>query len=419
MQLCADADANVDGAAVPLKFDRTTKLQLSILLLTNFLVQMGIGMLIVILPLFCESIGLGALGVGILVAVPQLTKLLFNLPVGHLVDVVGRKPPLIAGALLDAVGQFLTASATTISGLVPARLIIGVGSATGSVTGPATLAYTMDVVGKYPAQAGLLNGVIQAFGFLAFAIGPFLGGILAQRYSPKVPFLIFGVLQLVCVPLKMLLPETLPPERRKAPGLRSMGSVLEGIFATYRALLADKRQVALLLVKTSFLCGLSLILTIVPLHATAAWGASAADLGRVASLGTLLCLFVSPLAGYLADKVGRKPLAIGGSLVSALAVATMPVISSKLPYYFARIAWAVGEAFTITAYSTIALDVTPEDQRGARNSLDNQVGDVALLFLPVLFGVVGQTSFAAAFWLAASLMVVCNLLVANLLRDAK
>ena len=45
------------------------------------------------------------------------------------------------------------------------------------------MAYTMDVVGKYPEQAGLLNGIIQAFGFLAFACGPAIGGMLAERYD--------------------------------------------------------------------------------------------------------------------------------------------------------------------------------------------------------------------------------------------
>ena len=51
---------------------------------------------------------------------------------------------------------------------------------------------------------------------------------------------------------------------------------------------------------------------------------------------------------------------------------------------------SAGEALLITAYTALALDVTPEAQRGARTSLDNQVGDVALLFLPVLCpGVLG------------------------------
>ena len=47
-----------------------------------------------------------------------------------------------------------------------------------------------------------------------------------------------------------------------------------------------------------------------------------------------------------------------------------------------RALWSSGEALLITAYSALSLDVTPKEKRGARNSLDNQVSDVALLFLP-------------------------------------
>ena len=64
-----------------------------------------------------------------------MTKLLCNLPVGYLVDVVGRRPPLVLGAIVDALGQIMTAAASTMTQLVPARLIVGVGSATGGSTG--------------------------------------------------------------------------------------------------------------------------------------------------------------------------------------------------------------------------------------------------------------------------------------------
>jgi len=411
---CIDGDA---PEPAPLVLDGTSKLQLSILLSTNFLVQLGIGMLITILPLYAQTLGFGALGVGLIIAVPQLAKLLLNLPVGHLVDVVGRKPPLVLGTLLDGIGQLLTAGASTISSLVPARLVVGVGSAVGSVTGPATTAYTQDVLAKYPEHAGVLNGIVQAVGFLAFAVGPALGGWLGTRYSPALPVYLLGAAQLICVPLKLLLPETLPPERRKAAGLRGLRVVMDGLLETYRTLLADPKQRALLAMKCAFLCGLSLILTIVPLHATAAWGASAADLGRVLSAVTILSIPVGIGAGALVDRFGRLPFAVGGSLTTALAVSLMPLVSSRAPYYALRVLWGVGEAFLITAYSTLALDLTPEAQRGARNSLDNQVGDLALLFLPVLIGVVGQVvSFNAAFWLAGALMLSLNLWIVRTLR---
>ena len=401
----------------PLVLDRASKLQLGILLFTNFLVQLGVGMIIVTLPLYAEAIGLGATGVGLLIALPQLTKLLMNLPIGHLVDVVGRKPALVAGSIIDSMGQFATGLATSIGSLVPARLLVGVGSATGSVTGPATLAYQMDVVGKFPEHSGQLLGTIQAMGFLAFAIGPACGGIICERVGPAAPILLLGAFQAMTVPLKMLLPETLPPERRVGGGAKGLRDAMGGQWASYRTLLADQKQLALLAMKSAFLCGLSLILTVVPLHATASWGASATDLGQLTSAVTFLALFGSLLAGKLADSIGRPTLAIAGSLATTLAVACMPFATSALPYFLLRSIWSTGEAFLITAYSALALDITPEQQRGARNSLDNQVGDVALLFLPLIIGATGQLiSHSAAFWLASGLMLLFNLLFARLLK---
>ena len=219
------------------------------------------------------------------------------------------------------------------------------------------------------------------------------------------------------VPLKMLLPETLPAARRVASPLKGLRAAMDTQGASYGKLLADRKQIALLLMKCAFLCGLSLILTVVPLHATAAWGASASDLGKLYSFVTLLMVVVSPLAGALADRVGKTPLAIGGALATSLSIACMPFAKTKLAYYVTRSVWSAGEAFLITAYSALALDLTPESQRGARNSLDNQVGDVTLLFLPLLFGVVGSKSHVAAFRSAAVLMLVTNALIAHLLRD--
>ena len=76
--------------------------------------------------MFAQSIGLGQLGVGLLVALPQVTKLLCNLPVGYLVDVVGRRPPLVLGAIVDALGQIMTAAASTMTQLVSDRVRVTV-----------------------------------------------------------------------------------------------------------------------------------------------------------------------------------------------------------------------------------------------------------------------------------------------------
>jgi len=90
------------------------------------------------------------------------------------------------------------------------------------------------------------------------------------------PFKVLAAVLLLTTPLKMLLPETrcgggnvgvvggIQSEYglQTAKGVGLVGS-MKGAIASYRALLADRRQVALLAMKLSFFCGLSLILTIV------------------------------------------------------------------------------------------------------------------------------------------------------------
>jgi MFS family permease len=242
--------------------------------------------------------------------------------------------------------------------------------------------------------------------------------MLGERTGPAVPFLLIGAVLLLTAPLKLLLPETLSPQRRGGAEIVQLRSMAGGLFASYRALLADPNQIALLALKVAFLCGLSLVLTVVPIHATAAWGASAADLGKLYSLVTLLSLVVSPLAGLLADRIGRPTLALCGSLATALSVACMPLAKSRGVYCLIRAVWALGEAFLITAYTALALDVTPEEQRGARSSLDNQVGDVALLVLPLTLGIIGHYSLAGAFWLASAVMLAANAVFARLVTPA-
>ena len=157
------------------------------------------------------------------------------------------------------------------------------------------------------------------------------------------------------------------------------------------------------------------MLTVVPLHAAAAWGATAAEMGRLYSFVTLLSLPISLLSGGLADRFGRARLAIGGSLATALGVMCLPFATTKLQYYAVRSVWAAGEAVLITAYAALALDLTPEAQRGARASLDNQVGDLALGVLPILLAVVGgKCSHRAAMWLGAAIMLAANALFAKL-----
>jgi len=140
--------------------------QLSVLLGSSVLLQLGAGMIVPCLPAYAASLDLPASSVGLIVAVPAFARACLNLPAGRLADIVGRKVspnpkpkpnpnpnpkpkpnpnqrPMIVGSVLDAVGCLGTAMAGGLPSMAGSRLVMGAGSA---IAGNATEAYTMDVV---------------------------------------------------------------------------------------------------------------------------------------------------------------------------------------------------------------------------------------------------------------------------------
>ena len=55
---------------------------------------------------------------------------------------------------------------------------------------------------------------------------------------------------------------------------------------------------------------------------------SAAAAGAVAAISALPALLAAPLTGWLVDRLGRKPVAIGADVVSALSVAAVPIVDN-------------------------------------------------------------------------------------------
>ena len=408
-----------------------TKLQLGVLVGCSMLVQMAIGVIVPVLPMYAASIGLSASDVGLLIALPSLAKLLLNLPVDYAVDTYGRKAPLVIGMLFDGLGSLATATARSVGAMAPARLLVGAGSAGATI---AEQAYLMDVVSQYPQHQGLLLGTAQALGMLAFAAGPALGGILAEGTgSATLPFVLIGTVLIGTAPIyAWLLPETRPQQRTlraatppprtgvtptAAGGNARLVQRLRGTAAATRraaaetaasfaALLTDRRQQSLLWLRFGLVAGWSVWLTIVPLAASAAWGATMGELGKLFSLLTVLGFAAAPIGGLLADRFQPSRVAAISSAASALAVGMLAFTRSQRGYIACLALWDVAESVLTAALTAHAAEVTSAEQRGAMNSLANQVQDLTFVVLPVLLGKAAMaTSYSVALMLCAGLMI--------------
>jgi len=146
--------------------------------------------------------------------------------IGPLSDAVGRRRPLLLGAIAYAVTHLLSAAAPNVTTLLTVRVLAGLATAACIVVSRAIVA---DV---YPGSASARAfATLSAVMAVAPVVAPVAGGLLAHVMSWRGMFVILAAaaLLLTVVGWRML-PETLPPERRIPPRLgavvRDLGAVL-------------------------------------------------------------------------------------------------------------------------------------------------------------------------------------------------
>ncbi|MQA15343.1 MAG: Bcr/CflA family multidrug efflux MFS transporter [Pseudonocardiaceae bacterium] len=163
-----------------------------------------------------------------------LTGCLVGLAFGQLVagplsDRVGRRRPLLAGALGYALASVLCAVAPSVELLLGLRFVQG-------LAGAATMVVARAVVRDLAtgAAASRLFSVLMLVTGLAPVLAPAIGGQLLTLTDWRglfVALAVFGSLLLATV--AVALPETLPPQLRNGSGVRM-------VLGTYRSLLADR-----------------------------------------------------------------------------------------------------------------------------------------------------------------------------------
>lgn len=159
---------------------------------------------------------------------------------GPVSDQRGRRGPLLAAIVVMTAASVVCALTPTIGVLAGARLVQGFAGGWAMVIGRAVI---IDLATG--AQLVRVLNVIAAVGGIAPIVGPLLGAVILQLSHWRVSFwtvAALGVAMIVCV--LVVVPETLPPERRHAGGLRTF--VVAG-----REVLRNRRYVGYVLVSGS------------------------------------------------------------------------------------------------------------------------------------------------------------------------
>jgi MFS transporter, DHA1 family, multidrug resistance protein len=202
-----------------------SKKSLPILFAVMFLVMVGFGIIIPVIPFYAEELGASPTQLGLLMAVYSLMQLLFAPMWGRISDRIGRKPVMMLGILGLSLSFFLMALATELWMLFAARIIGGFLSAANM---PTVTAYVADITSEEDRGKGM--GIIGASIGLGFIFGPAIGGVFSQE-SLNVPFYLAGASSLLTFFLILfVLKESLSPEQRsnQSNSKRSLRKAISG-----------------------------------------------------------------------------------------------------------------------------------------------------------------------------------------------
>jgi MFS family permease len=137
------------------------------------------------------------------------------LPFGRIADTRGRRPVIIGGLALGAVGFLLVPTIATLAGLLIAMVLLGIAGAADSVAPGAVLG---DVVGS---RGGTVVAVFQMAGDLGAVLGPVVAGAIADNHGYAPAFVVSALVALTPLPFVALARETLVRQGSAAPVVAS------------------------------------------------------------------------------------------------------------------------------------------------------------------------------------------------------
>jgi MFS transporter, DHA1 family, tetracycline resistance protein len=376
--------------------------------ITVALDMMAVGIIVPVLPkLIIEfqggDVARAAWYVGLFAALWAAMQFIFSPIIGSVSDHFGRRPVILASNLGLGLDYILMAVAPTLGWLFIGRLISGITSSSYPTAG----AYIADITppGERAAKFGMLGA---AFG-LGFVVGPALGGVLGG-IDLRLPFWVAAALSLANTLYGyFILPESLPPERRRAFSLRTANVV-----SSLRLLRSHPELLGL--ATAIFLMGMaheSLPNTFV-LYADQRYGWSETHVGLVLALVGVGSLIVSMLVVRPAVRIlGERGAALTGLACGILAFLVFGLAPTGGLFLFGLIFVALlGIANpSLQAMMSHRIDASEQGQlQGALGSMRAVNGMIGpLLFTQVFALAVGQGGLqilGAPFLLAALLLLI-------------
>jgi MFS family permease len=338
------------------------------------------GMVVLALPLYTkDELDRGSIGVGVAMGAGSLTSMLFSPLSGRLGDRRGRRPLLLAGAVVMVVCYLGLALNPGLGAIVAIRLLAGAAEAT-FVVG----AYTAVADIAPEARRGEAMSLVTLASYIGLTIGPVLADLVLGGDRFAAVWLVATGLAFGSIVMISTLRETKP----EAEGHASAGWLPP---------------------RGALLPGLLVLLGLLGFGGFAAFAAIyARDLG-IDRPGLVFALFggvislVRAFGRRIPDTLGARRTLVVSFITLASGLATIGAWQSTTGLLLGTVIFGAGQALTYPSAVLLAMEATSTAERSAAVGSVGAFIDVAIgLGAVMLGGVAAIAGYGGAFLVAAA-----------------
>jgi MFS family permease len=358
--------------------------------------------------------------IGLAAGIFSLMQFVFSPLWGRLSDIYGRKPIIVfslAGNVLSYVvlGLVFSGVFKSVAVLFIARGMAGFFSANIG----AAMAYISDITDVKDRSKG--RGIIGASFGLGFVFGPFLGGVLAQRFSFGVPVFLSAFLSLLSLVLALIiLKESLPVELRKKTS--EAGFKIKAGFTRLKHALQHPHVGFLIILFFIITFSVANIYSTFQLYAESDAGFKF-NIEQISYIFAYMGIIGALVQGWairpLIKIFDERKLLIGGNAIMAIGLGAIPFSSHNLLLLLLSLfLLGVGNGLNQPITLSLISKFTDPDEQGGILGINQSLSSLARFFGPAWGGLVYERiGYAAPFLTGGIFMIGGTLLSFKLLHD--
>jgi DHA1 family multidrug resistance protein-like MFS transporter len=388
------------------------KIPLFLLMLNTFIVLLGVGIIIPVLPAYLDYFHASGMAAGLLVAMFGIMQFFLSPIGGRWADRFGRRPMLLAGLIMNGISHLLFAVADHIGLLYLSRMIGGIGL---GFSMPASMAYVADVTDRENRAKGM--GWISASVSLGMAVGPGIGGLLAE-ISIRAPYYTAAVLSLLAALTVFWLPETRRSQAHgqgAAPRPGGDAGLFSSIARSFHA-----PYFILLILGFILHFGLMNFETAFPLLANDYYAYTSREISIIITSGAIMGVIVQYfLLSRLIRRYGAVRL-INGSLFLAACTLSLLLAWGDLIYVLlVSMVFFASQSMLRPAISTLLSTRAGEHEQGYVQGLGNTYMSIGNVFGPLAAGVLYDVRHTFPYLFGSLVLLLGMILFAARERRAK